>query len=282
MFYADFADQCDRQPNGKIVLGPTVSPEHHGWTPQFARNRDCAFDIAMVRYTLAAAIEGAGILGRDAPLVARWKQTLDRLPDYPTTGGAAPVVVDVAGAAPMTYNITVPTTPVFPGDVVTWWSPESEKELFARTLAGCRWNGNNSIYILSVGRARLSMPGTADWLSREAAGPDAPQSTDHAQPPGPPLQQLRPLHRTIRRFDGHRRVAAAKRRRHHPRLPGLAEGQGCEFTNLRAQGGFLVTAEQKAGKITKLEITSTVGGKLRLLNPWTNKSSNAKPSPVRN
>ena len=34
---------------------------------------------------------------------------------------------------------------------------------------------------------------------------------------------------------------------------------------------ILVTAEQKAGKITKLEITSTVGGKLRLLDPWTGK-----------
>jgi alpha-L-fucosidase 2 len=43
------------------------------------------------------------------------------------------------------------------------------------------------------------------------------------------------------------------------------------FSKLRAQGGFLVTAEQKAGKIVKLEITSTVGGKLRLLNPWTGK-----------
>jgi len=37
----------------------------------------------------------------------------------------------------------------------------------------------------------------------------------------------------------------------------------------RCQGGFLVSAEQKAGKIVKLEITSTVGGTLRVLHPWT-------------
>jgi hypothetical protein len=40
---------------------------------------------------------------------------------------------------------------------------------------------------------------------------------------------------------------------------------------LRAQGGFLVSAEQKDGKVTKLEITSTVGGTLRLLDPGTGK-----------
>jgi hypothetical protein len=45
--------------------------------------------------------------------------------------------------------------------------------------------------------------------------------------------------------------------------------QDAKFTNLRAQGGFLVSAEQEDGKVTKLEITSTVGGTLRLLNPWT-------------
>jgi len=39
------------------------------------------------------------------------------------------------------------------------------------------------------------------------------------------------------------------------------------FTNLRAQGGFPVTAEQQVGQVTRLEITSTGGGRLRLLNP---------------
>ena len=56
------------------------------------------------------------------------------LPDYPCTDGDEPVVVDVAGAPPITYNITVPTTPVFPCDVVTWRSSVETRELFARTI----------------------------------------------------------------------------------------------------------------------------------------------------
>jgi hypothetical protein len=269
LFYTDFADQCDRQPNGRIILGPSVSPEHHGWTPQFARNRDCAFDIAMVRYTLAAAIEGAGILERDAPLVARWRQILDRLPDYPTTTGQAPVVVDVAGAAPMNYNITVPTTPVFPGDVVTWWSPAAQKELFARTIEGCQWNGNNSTYILGVGRARLSLPGTVDWLRQELQARMRPNQ----------LITLNRLGQEINNFGHYTEQFAASMVIGELLLqsvgdiirvfPAWPRDKDASFANLRAQGGFLVTAGQQAGKVVKLEITSTVGGKLRLLDPWS-------------
>ena len=41
-----------------------------------------------------------------------------------------------------------------------------------------------------------------------------------------------------------------------------------EFRNLRAQGGFLVSAETTGGGVTGVEVTSTVGGSLRLLSAW--------------
>ncbi|MBM4086404.1 MAG: hypothetical protein FJ272_16585, partial [Planctomycetes bacterium] len=45
LFYAEFIEQCEGAE--KAVLAPTVSPEHWGWTPKLARNRNCAFDIAL-------------------------------------------------------------------------------------------------------------------------------------------------------------------------------------------------------------------------------------------
>jgi hypothetical protein len=51
-------------------------------------------------------------------------------------------------------------------------------------------------------------------------------------------------------------------------FPAWPKNKNAGFTNLRAQGGFLVSAEQVDGKVAKLEITATVGGKLRLLSPW--------------
>ena len=62
-------------------------------------------------------------------------------------------------------------------------------------------------------------------------------------------------------------------------FPAWPKDKDASFTNLRAQGGFLVSAEQKDGEVTKLEITSTVGGTVRLLNPWTGEIVERKTKP---
>ena len=49
----------------------------------------------------------------------------------------------------------------------------------------------------------------------------------------------------------------------------LPKNQNVKFSGLRAKGGFLVTAEQNNGEVVRLEIISTVGGKLRILSPWS-------------
>jgi len=268
IFYADFIATCDQGKDGKVVLAPSVSPEHWGWTPKFARNRNCAFDIALARYTMEAAIEGATTLGRDAPVVERLRQAIGKLPDYPTTQGDKPVVVDVEDAPPITYNIAVPACPVFPGDVVTWFSPPEQKALFARTIAGLRWNGNNSMIILGVSRARLSMPGTLEWLRAEVQARLRPNKTvtlnrlgAHFNNFGHYTEQfgtsmaitellLQSVGDIIRVF------------------PAWPKDKDARFESLRTQGGFLVSAEQKGGSTGHVRITSTVGGKLRLLSPW--------------
>ena len=269
LFQVNFMDVCDQDGDGNLVLAPTVSPEHWGWTKDFARNRNCTFDIAMFRYVFEAAIEGAQTLGRDGELVARWRSALKRLPAYPTTGGDTPVVVDVEGAPPITYNIAVPAVPVFPGDVVSWFSPDAETKLFARTIERTRWNGNNSIYIMGVSRARLSMPGTREWLSNEIKARLRPNQTITLNRLGTGFNNyghyteqfgasmaigellLQSVEDVIRVF------------------PAWPKDEDAAFVNLRAQGGFLVSSEQKGGKVVKLEVTSTVSGTLRLLNPRT-------------
>jgi alpha-L-fucosidase 2 len=63
-------------------------------------------------------------------------------------------------------------------------------------------------------------------------------------------------------------------------FPAWPKDLDAEFTHLRAQGGFLVSAKQKAGQVVKLEITSTAGGKLRLLNPWTSQLVERETKPA--
>jgi hypothetical protein len=266
LWQAEFIDQCQGGPT--VVLAPSVSPEHWGWTHSFERNRNCAFDIAMFRYTFEAAIEGATTLGRDAEMVARWRQALRRLPPYPTAKTAPPIVVDVEDAPPINYNIAVPAVPVFPGDVVTWWSPPAEKDLFRRTIEGLKWNGNNSSIMLSVARARLSMAGTSDWVRQTLLARQRPNGT----------LGLNVLGSTFNDFGHYTEQFAAGMAVSELLVQSVGDvvrvfpawpiQQDAAFQDLRTQGGFLVTSEQKGGKVTRLEIASTAGGRLRLLSPW--------------
>ena len=49
-FYAEFMDSCAPDPSdpSRIVLAPTVSPEHWGWTHPLQRNRSCATSASSV------------------------------------------------------------------------------------------------------------------------------------------------------------------------------------------------------------------------------------------
>lgn len=267
LFYTDFIDQCARQ-DGRAVLAPSVSPEHWGWTADFERNRNCTFDIAMARYILNAAIEGATILQRDRELVTRFRQALALLPDYPCTQAETPVVVDVEGAPPINYNIVVPTTPVFPCDVVTWQSSAGQRELFRHTIESIQWNGNNSMVMLGVARARLDMPGTLEWMRREVQARLRPNGTltlnrlgHHFNSFGHYTEQFAASmvlsELLIQSVNGVIRV--------FPAWPGPWDAR---FRRLRTQGGFLVSSSFVDGKIDSVEVESTVGGPLRLVGPW--------------
>ena len=269
-FQANFSDVCEKTDDGKIVLAPTVSPEHWGWTKRFERNRNGTFCLGMFRYVFAAAMEGAQTLGRDADRVARWKKAVNLLPDYPLSADKPPVVVDVQGAPPIDYNISVPATPVFPGDVVTCWSPKAQQELFSRTIGQLQWNGNNAAIMLSVSRARLSMPETLPWVREEL--------TSRLRPNGTLTLNRNEPRFGFNSFGHYTEQFAASLAINELLLQSVADvvrvfpawplDKPAHFRRLRAQGGFLISAACEHGKVGPVRVESTAGGRLRLLSPW--------------
>ncbi len=267
LFYADFIERCERE-DGVVRFGPSVSPEHWGWTRKLHRNYDCTFDIAMAQYTLEAAIEAAQLLDADAGLVTRWHKALEVLPPYPVTEDDSPIVVDVLGAPPINYNISVPATPVYPGDVVTWWSSDAEKALFSRTVDALEWNGNNATFMMAISRARLSMEDSDAWLGAEITARQRPNGT-------------LTLNRLGHRFNsfGHytEQFGAAQAISELLLqsvgdivrvLPAWPLEKPVRFHQLRAQGGFLVSGGCEDGRMLHIEVQSTAGGTLRLAAPW--------------
>jgi hypothetical protein len=227
---------------------------------------NCPTDIAYIRLVCRAVMESSRVLGRDADLAERCRRLLALLPDYPTAeaeGGT--IVVDWQGCKATdvrVHNVTVPAIPVFPAEQVTWFSPESEKALFVRTINALRHNGNNANVMLNVARARLSLPAAYEETRTWFTGKATPNGMFAWLGHGYYLSEssavsglvaellMQSVGDVIRLF------------------PAWPKDKAAKFTSLRAQGGFLVSAEQADGKCTRLEITSTVGGRLQLVSPW--------------
>lgn len=263
IFYADFMDKCKVTPDGKVRLGPSFSPEHRSFG---IYNGTC--DIVYAKFAFQAAIQAATTLGKDAELVARFTKELARLPDYPTVNAPDPIVTDVEDEAPIVYNIPVPILPVFPVGDVNWFSDQRVKTLFIRTLEQTCCNGNNDSIMVPVARARLSLPDSARFMKEVFLKRACPNGTLNALP----LEQGHGFY--TEEFAAAGAVAelllqsAGGVVRVWPAWP---KDHDASFVNLRAQGGFLVSAEIRGGVTTVIRIKSTVGGKLRLLNPWTGK-----------
>jgi hypothetical protein len=267
-------ERCKKDDNGKILLGPSYSPEHGAMGIY-----NCPFDIAYVHYTFDALIRAAMELKSDKDLVEKCRKYKALLGPYPTATDKSgkPVVVDWKGCRyrqiPQ-HNIEVPSTPVFPGDQVTWFSPESEKELFRHTINDTRRTGNNSHVMINVAKARLSMPGALPdaksfFVPRTLPNGFIRMPWAH----GTFMQEMIGVVGLVNEF---LLQSVGDIIRVFPAWP---KDKDAKFADLRAQGGFRVSAEQKNGEIVKLEIVSTVGGKLRLLDPRTNKIISHETTP---
>lgn len=254
LFYASFIEACTLD-KGKVVFGPSVDPEHtaFGWD-------NSPYDLAWAQHTLKAAIQGATDLEVDSDLVTRWSNSLAKLPYYPVSGDVIKV-----GDREDGYNIITPIVPLFPAEQVSWFSKTSEKDLFKRSIQwiDSRYNHNNSVVMLNVARARLSMTDealndTKTWFK----GKEQPNGLFYWKAHGFYMSEQTAVSGLITEFliqsvDNVVRL-----------FPAWPEDKEAQFSRLRTRGGFLVSARQEEGVIHDVTVASTVGGELKLLSPW--------------
>ena len=263
LFYLDFLSQCEKDKEGKAVIGPSFSPEHG----QFGIYQGTA-DITFMRMMFNVMIECDGVLNQDQAFASQCAEALKLLPDYPLSKTNPPVVVDYENSKTGVFNVTVPVLPVYPVGEVNYFSPVETKNLFINTIDSLRWNGNNGIVTLSAARARLSMPNTMEWIR--------PNFSQRLRPNGTfSLNKLVPRHKfndlglyteqfafsgvvtemLVQGLNGIVRF-----------FPAWPADKDASFSNLRTEGGFLVSASMMKGEIKDIRIKSTSGGKLTFLN----------------
>jgi hypothetical protein len=163
------------------------------------------------------------------------------------------------------HNITVPASPVFPADQVTWFSPEAEKELFRHTIRDTQFNGNNSHVMFNIAKARLSMMDgfteAREWFVSRELPNGFFEWKGHAH--GTYMGEMIGIAGLINEF---LLQSVENKIRLFPCWPVYKDAA---FTRLRAQGGFLVSAEFKQGKVVSATIESLAGKELQLLSPWS-------------
>ncbi len=271
LFYCSMLENC-KLLNGQWKIGPSFLPEV-GSYGQY----DTCYDITYINYCLKAVITAATLEG-DTALANRCETDLALMPDYSTTTdpnqGGQTVMAEWLGSGLQgsDKHATVAQS-VFPSGEINWFSDPTRKAFGLRSLQ--RESSivavQNSVVTYNVATARMSsgttISNTKKWLSPTA-------SVDPEQPNG--LFALG----TQGYFNGEQ-VGIARIVtelllqsvgdiiRVFPEWP---EDEDAHFSNLLAQGGFKVSADQVAGAATNLRITSTVGGDVSLLNPWSNQA----------
>ena len=159
---------------------------------------------------------------------------------------------------------------------MTWFSSEPEKDLFRRTIKETRFNGNNAHVMFNIAKARLSMPeAVADakkwFLSRELPnGLFIWQGHAH----GTFMAEMIGVAGLIDEF---LMQSVANKIRLFPCWP---SDKDARFTRLRAQGGFIVSAELAGGRVASATIQSTAHKQLQLLSPWKTIYVNGKENAI--
>jgi len=303
---ADFlASYATYEGNGRYAFEPTRSCEHHGLMPGLPFNRNGTPELAFARYTFKAAIKGASIVGEEQQRVSRWKKVLKGLPDYPKMRNqlgdvyldcevakeelnAAPPVPRTLKSRPsktpgnhgawMFYNVPTSILQIWPAGQIDMDSPAEELLTAIRTWMTLKLEGSNDIVIRHMAAARLGIP-TLEQFKRDVAerlmlngavtikvnpiGKDVSFDTGYFEywANGIYLENCGiPLVINEMMLQSHNDVIKI--------FPTMDFYRQAEFYNLRAQGGFLVSAGMDLGFVLWAEIEATVDRTCRVRLPW--------------
>lgn len=274
----------EKRENGKIGLTLMGSPEYKG----FVTYPDTNYNLAILRWLLSALIESNEKTGSNQAEIAKWKQTLTDLIPYPVDKNG----LMIAGNQPVDmshrhYSHLLGLYPLFqlnpdsPADrelvdksVVHWHQIENGK-----ALAGYSFTGAASLYA-ALGRGNDAHKILNHFLLGDIGISQLISNTMYVESGGrnpvleTPLSAAASIMELLlQSWGGKIRV--------FPAVP--KDWNDASFDQLRAQGGFLVSAARTQGKTDWISVKSLSGEPCVVKVPeWTNavKLSKGRQIPI--
>ena len=275
LFYCSVLEKCPLV-EGKRRMGPSFFPELGGF-----HEFNVCYDISFITAALQIAREAAALMGEDA-FVKRLDANLAQVPTYGTQADpdqANQTVIEQWSGAKFNEGADRHGTliqGIFPAGIINWFSSAELKGLGRRTINRVEKSTThaNSNVMLNLARARLGLGDEAIANAKLCFSGTEAGKYSKAQPNGLFYWNAHGYFMT-------EQVAIARLvtelllqsvgdvLRIFPAWPA---GTDAHFTDLLAQGGFLVSADQVGGTINNVKVHSTVGGTVKLLSPWTQQS----------
>ena len=273
LFYCSLLEKCPLV-DGKRRMGPSFFPELGGFN-EF----NVCYDIHFVTAGLQIAREAAVLKGETA-FVQRLDANLAQVPTYGTQPDPhqdnQTVIEPWSGA---NFNVGADRhgtliQGIFPAGLINWFSSDELKGLGRRTINRVEASTThaNSNVMLNLARARLGLGAEAIANAKLCFSGSETGKYSKAQPNGLFYWNAHGYYMTeqvaISRFVTELLLqSVGDVIRVFPAWPADTDAR---FTDLLAQGGFVVSAEQVGGAIRNVRLRSTAGGTAKLLSPWAN------------
>ena len=275
---AIFFDQLSVKENGKRRLPLSSSPEYNDNDITAWFKHPTNFDLALIKWTYKAAEEMALALGNTAD-AQRWKTIGSEWPDFATDANGTLLIAPnepVHGS----HRHFSHMLGIHPLGVIDPTQSQQEKRMVDATLAqigqlGTRaWCGYSFSWMGGFYAYNHQGNEAADMLRKFASNFCSTNSFHlNGDQKGGQYSDF-----TYRPFtlEGNFAFASSlqemmlqSHRGYIELFPALpAAWKDCRFEKLRAQGAFLVSAQQKDGALQSVTITSEKGTTLKLMNPF--------------
>ena len=239
----------------RLHLPPTYSPETD-------TTRDCNYDLALLRWACGALVKGCRRLNLQDPRRQKWQDVSQRLVDYPVDEHGFRIGADLPAVAHRHFSHLLM---IYPLHLVNW-DDVSARPLIEKSVefwySAARTGKADSGFTLAAGSCMYSSMNRGDdalaCLQALVTGPTSigrimPNTmyAESGQNIETPLAAAQAFHDMVLQSWG-------ETLRVFPAVP--SEWKNLVFHNLRAEGGFLVSARLQDGKVSWVRIKSLAGG----------------------
>ncbi len=264
--------------NGKLKLFLSSSPEIHNNSQQAWLTPNSNFDLSLIRWIFGANAEMADALGLGQE-TAHWKELLSKMDELAISEKDSGLLVSPGEPLTESHRHFSHLMAIHPLGIVSTEGSEMEKRIIEASfrqideLGTKLWCGYSFSWMACM-RARAGQSGEALGNLKNYLACTL-RNGFHVN--GVQTRSDLPAYK-MRAFTLEGNFAAGQavhemllqswggKLRIFPAVP--KEWADVSFKQLRAEGGFMVTAERREGKTTLVEITSTTDQFLKLKNPF--------------